>query len=162
MTLSHEDTLFKYLGFPPPQAVLDRASRDSEYFRNLVICRNNREWLRQLFALAGEELPGYGTAGLATEFGTSTLRWAISGFASPDDETFEKRWNACLSCSHLTTAPQSVLHYIGRLIISTNSDDRICGLCGCFAKAKASRTTERCPANHEVYSSLSRWNEPLS
>ncbi len=87
---------------------------------------------------------------VATIAAKALWRLLRSGFDKVDEDTYERRLEACRACEHCVAAPKTLLHALARPVGET----RVCDLCGCFVFKKAHYTTERCPAN--------RWGEPMS
>jgi hypothetical protein len=73
------------------------------------------------------------------------------------------RWGTCQVCPYLVAAPQNFIYYIGRKLIRSkdHNDDRVCEICGCFARAKTHIPTESCPAPDPMKPEFSRWGEVL-
>jgi len=150
-----------------PMYVVEKAQRDPSYLYHLLSSKNNPIWLRMLFNKAYEDfiadkhdIKKPKVKEIATEFSSSLLRWSMSGFKQSDHNVFLKRWNACKDCPHLIQPPANRLYHLGRRIISSNSDQRICNLCGCFAHKKCNIATESCPDSHPTLKGLTRWSEP--
>jgi len=150
-----------------PMYVVEKAQRDPSYLYHLLSSKNNPIWVKLLFNkaysefMAGKsETETPNTKKIAAEFSSSLLHWSIGGFKRSDHDTFLKRWNACKECPHLVQPPINRLYYLGRKIISPDTDQRICGLCGCFAYKKCNIATESCPDSHPTLKELTRWREP--
>jgi hypothetical protein len=68
------------------------------------------------------------------------LKWAQTGFSVVDDETLERRENACLACPHLSEPQKLVQKIIPSKEINQKIGQRtgkkVCNLCGCNVSKK--------------------------
>lgn len=94
----------------------------------------------------------------ARDFFAAQVRFFMGRQKMADPETIHSRRFACASCPHRTTAPETKLYHLGKLIVRPDGDD-ICGLCGCFLSEKTKRLNESCPAYSETSLTHSRWGE---
>jgi hypothetical protein len=159
------------LATPVPAAALRRAMVEDAYCQALLAAPSNPARAQQLvndprngpFTLPGDGVDAAGasthsdsTSRLMIKAGAALTRWAASGFATVDQETFERRWGACTVCPELVEAPDS---WVYKVTMSSKSDSRICGACGCVAIRKARVASERCPRPDPARPGLNRWGE---
>ena len=148
---------------PVPPAALQAALRNPVYARHLLGCRGFPDTLNQLLAhpprVHRDDRPSEHTnRELLAEASKALVRWAKAGFTTVDDETYNRRINACLKCEHLTAPPSRALY---KLLRRKDQEQKICFLCGCIVTKKARLPTENCPASHPSLEGLSRWEEPF-
>ena len=144
--------LGRYLGWtaPLPGAVLRRARVDDFFASLVVLSRNQPDLLEQLFnaprtrAFEQHEQPQRPTAATVRKLAGSLLQWARNGFETVDEDEYAQRIETCLGCPELVAAPDTALY---KLKLSTETDMRVCRLCGCVARRKARLGSESCPAN---------------
>lgn len=72
------------------------------------------------------------------------------------EETYSGRVAACQACEHYVTAPDDVLHLVGRRVLG---DQRVCDRCGCFMSLKARFVLSHCPEPDPHDARLNRWGE---
>lgn len=148
---------------PVSESVLHAALSDSSYAHNLLTCRRNPAFLRHLLAnppksdvpkLSPDEKSN---VALVKQISIAMWNWSKTGFSTVEEAVFQKRFNACLECPHLTDEPDTILYKI----LSESSNQKICNLCGCQVSKKARLTSESCPDKHPTKNDLSRWEEDL-
>jgi hypothetical protein len=174
----------QYLGLEEavPSAVLNRALNDRKFATNLIISRHNRYLLNILFndarnaqfaladptsmpeahdaapAHAGEYVTQRTNRELIAKATQSLLEWGKAGFQRVDDQTYNRRFGACLACPHLVEAPNKIVY---KIKLKHATDERICNACGCVASQKAARVTEVCPRPDPANPAVNRWGQPL-
>lgn len=135
------------LGRPAPTAVTRRALEDEAFCFYLLFARDSPTLKRALledprnavYEPAAEEAPSALLVGTAVK---AFARWGASGFKRLDGAAYDTRWETCLGCPRLVTAPDRLI-YNGLTILA--GDSRVCSACGCIAAKKAAVPTERCP-----------------
>jgi hypothetical protein len=163
-----EEKCFEFgltLGLDQPVAVqvLEAALRDEAYSRNLLASRRNSVMLNYLLAhppklrAATGESHQLSNVELVRRAATALLRWGKVGFTVVDQPTLERRRAACLSCPHLTDAPDKLLYKLSGI----DESQKICELCGCSMRKKIRLTSESCPGRHPEHEDLNRWGEPI-
>jgi len=148
---------------PPSEKVMTAALADPLYAHHLLTCKGNHLFLRVLLDNppdVGAE-PVRSNATLVAMAAKALFHWARTGFATVDDDIFEKRINACHACPDLA-APTNQLVYRAIEYASTDEDNRICRACGCIAVKKARLPFENCPLPDSENGVVSRWGEPFS
>ena len=153
------------LGLDQPVSVrvLEAALRDEAYSRNLLASRRNSVMLNYLLAhppklrTATGESHQLSNVELVRRAATALLRWGKVGFTVVDQPTLERRRAACLSCPHLTDAPDKLLYKLSGI----DESQKICELCGCSMRKKIRLTSESCPGRHPEHEDLNRWGEPI-
>ena len=135
----------------------------------MLAARSNPLWVALLFRRAEEWEPEASEApcrplpasALVARASGAFYRSLGRGFRRVAAETFVRRWEACSRCPNLMPMPERFIYYLGRRVMLNRDDDtRISRLCGCFARSKAARETEHCPAPHPALAGQSRWGEP--
>jgi hypothetical protein len=150
------------LDIPVPETVLRTALADPNYAHNLLVVRNDTEYLTYLLnhppPLAKREGKDIPTSALVKRAAHSLLKWAGTGFSTVSTETYERRINACNTCPNLRvpSSDQNALYGIAGAI----NNKSVCGRCGCVVKVKAKRGTDTCPDQHPFKSGINRWEEP--
>jgi hypothetical protein len=151
------------LDAPVSADVLLSAIEDREYARNLMLCKEAPPLREFLLAnpphRAEPEAGEHSTRALISEASRSFWAWTKSGFATVDEEQYERRFGTCLECPHLVDPPRKrVYRAIGAG--GGEEDNRVCDLCGCVASRKARLPHESCPAPHPELAGVSKWGEP--
>ncbi|MGX1787138.1 hypothetical protein ACWIGM_10390 [Bosea sp. NPDC055332] len=149
-----------------PVEVLTRAHADDRYATYLLRSRGHPELLTMLFGKAAESQPTSQAAPqvelsnseLLRKAGSAALKWAASGFKRIEPDVLERRNAACHACPYLKAAPDRILY---KVTLSAQSDQRVCGACGCTASRKASLPDESCPMEHPEHPGFTRWHEPI-
>ncbi|QNR24553.1 hypothetical protein [Croceimicrobium hydrocarbonivorans] len=156
---------------PVPENAMRRAIKDDEYANNLITCRNSVDFLQVLlndplnesFSESIEENT-HSNGDLALKAVKAMFKWGKAGFSVVDDETLERRENACLSCEHLVKPNKS----LQKLVVSQAVDkigkraaDCTCKLCGCSISKKIKIPTESCPGAHLTQPGYNRWGEKM-
>ena len=163
-----------------PLGAIYHALEDQYYRHNLILCRKRPDMLAQLLAhpknadyelaantrsekttqkrvtSAAHKAVDRSNLELAAKAGKAIFKWAKSGFARVDEETFQRRFGACESCDQLTAAPEKLVYKLTR---SKRSDQRVCSACGCVAARKAGMASESCPLQHPDNAAVDRWGE---
>jgi hypothetical protein len=164
---------------PVPGGVLRRAMVDSEFAHRLLVSRGSPGFLAALIdepKNQAYELPGFppdrldrtdGTVPgeatprsngeLARRAAKALIGWGRAGFTQVDDQTYERRLDACRACPHLVQPPQKLVYRIGG---RGAEDPRICDLCGCVVTRKARLPREQCPGADPADPARTRWGEP--
>jgi len=170
LTESREQ-LGELLGLEKPvsEDVFLCALNDKTYAHNLIICKNQPEFLQHLLSnpptrnYAIDESGEISSPALMVKAAKALVGWAKTGFSTVDEEMLERRETACLNCEFRTT-PNNGLHKLvtGKVSEKTGSRaaDSICKLCGCGISKKIRLSSESCPAKDSANSALSRWGEP--
>jgi hypothetical protein len=147
---------------PVPEKVLRTALADPGYAHNLLVVRDEREYLAYLMLNPPEilmkeekDIPVSKLVKRATQ---SLVKWAGTGFSTVSNETYERRLSACNTCPNIRTpsSDQNLLYGAAGAI----NGKSICGKCGCVVKIKARRNTDTCPDEHPFKPRLNRWEEP--
>lgn len=86
--------------------------------------------------------------------------WGKSGFKTVDEETYERRFSACMSCEHIQDPPDTMLYKLTTITKKDQNSRKSCNLCGCVVSNKANLPDESCPADHLVLEGMTRWGEP--
>ena len=147
---------------PVSETVLRTALADPNYAHNLLVVRNETDYLTYLLAhppvMAEKEGGDIPTATLVKRAASSLLKWAGTGFSTVSNETYDRRINACSVCPNLRvpSSNQNALYAITGAV----GNKSICGKCGCVIKVKARRGTDTCPDYHPFKAGLNRWDEP--
>ncbi|WP_246799199.1 hypothetical protein [Rhizobium leguminosarum] len=158
------------LSGPAPSDVLQRAIEDRIYARYLIMLREAPNLQKRLVdsvrsggwqpkSVSTPEPEVQSSIQLAAKAAKALGKWGASGFRKLDSAEFEARWAICQACPNLMPAPQRIV-YQGLKILSSE-DQRVCGKCGCTAKAKAHLSTETCPDIHPDDPTRTRWGQPL-
>jgi len=150
----------KILGLSEPvsQKILLAAFQNTTYAHNLLACREDSELLGHLLknppkVTLPEEEKIITNVEILKKLTKSLVQWGKTGFSTVSQETFLKRFNACLSCPNLKDPPKSVLYKV------IGDKEKICNLCGCAVSKKARLTSESCPDIHPDFNDLTRWEE---
>ncbi|MGC2236169.1 MAG: hypothetical protein WA584_08410 [Pyrinomonadaceae bacterium] len=170
LTESREQ-LGELLGLEKPvsEDVFLCALNDETYAHNLIVCRNQPEFLRHLLSNPPiknytEDEPGeMSSSVLMVKAAKALVGWAKTGFSTVDEEMIERRENACLSCEYRTTSYNGLHKLVTGKVsekIGSRAADSVCKLCGCGISKKIRLTSESCPAKDSANSALSRWGEP--
>jgi hypothetical protein len=75
------------------------------------------------------------------------------GFAKVDEESYNKRLNACAGCSLLTEVSNKGLYKF------VDGSSGMCASCGCIVSKKALLASDTCPEINPENPALNRWNE---
>ena len=159
------------LNEPVSPEVLQAATEDETYAHNLLVCRKEPAFLNYLLAnppklrSSPELLPQDKTnLELISKASQTLLKWAQTGFSVVDDETLERRENACLACPHLSEPQKLVQKIIPSKEINQKIGQRtgkkVCNLCGCNVSKKIRLPSESCPDKHPTQAAMTRWREP--
>jgi hypothetical protein len=159
------------LNEPVSSEVLQAATEDETYAHNLLVCRKEPAFLNYLLAnppklrSSPELLPQDKTnLELISKASHTLLKWAQTGFSVVDDETLERRENACLACPHLSEPQKLVQKIIPSKEINQKIGQRtgkkVCNLCGCNVSKKIRIPSESCPDKHPTQAAMTRWGEP--
>jgi len=159
------------LSEPVSPEVLQAATEDETYAHNLLVCRKEPAFLNYLLAnppklrSSPELLPQDKTnLELISKASQTLLKWAQTGFSVVDDETLERRENACLACPHLSEPQKLVQKIIPSKEINQKIGQRtgkkVCNLCGCNVSKKIRIPSESCPDKHPTQAAMTRWGEP--
>jgi hypothetical protein len=146
---------------PVPERTLRTALADPNYAHNLLVVRNETEYLTYLLdhppPVAEKEGGDIPAATLVKRAARSLLKWAGTGFSTVSNETYERRINACNVCPNLRvpSSNQNALYSIAGAM----NNKSVCGKCGCVVKVKARRGTDTCPDQHPFKTDLNRWEE---
>jgi hypothetical protein len=154
------------------ETVMLGALNDPTYAHNLLVCRNAPQFLQHLLenppATAkhnetGESSDAIGAGEkrnleLLKKATIALWNWGRAGFSVVDEETYQRRYGACLACEHLTDPPQRLIYKLSR---RKGAHQKVCGLCGCVVEKKARLSSETCPAPHARFAELNRWGEPF-
>lgn len=169
----HEFANMLGLSEPVSLRVLVASLEDETYVRNLLVARNNPEFLTYLlenppvstFPTPGSTSTSHSNLELMTKLGKALFSWAKTGFTIADAEVVKRREDACLSCPHLRD-PESKLQEIAAFRaqsekIGYRTGKQICELCGCVISNKIRLTSEMCPEKHPTLTGFSRWTEEI-
>ncbi|MBO9545434.1 hypothetical protein [Caulobacter sp.] len=159
---------------PVPEEVLARARADDHYANYLLRSRGHPDLLEVLLRSPGNaayrndqsataetastDTLSHSNLALAAKAGAAALKWAAGGFKQIPQETLERRLAACEACPNLMPAPGLLIY---KVALSSRSDQRICGACGCTASRKASLPDEACPVEDPDQPGFTRWQEPI-
>jgi hypothetical protein len=174
---------------PVPLNAFLRAVDDPSYFSFLLTSRNAPGFLEPLLHDPANEKYGpaeepvapavvhaaqaaptesvhHSNAALVGRAAKAFIRWGQAGFSVADQQTIERREQACLTCPNLTE-PRNRLQ---KLMSAGSSADKlgsrtgnkVCSLCGCQVSKKMRLPTESCPAAHPTAPGLTRWGEPAA
>jgi len=159
------------LSEPVSSEVLQAATEDETYAHNLLVCRKEPGFLTYLLAnppkprtpnVVHKEKSNLELIGKASE---ALFRWAKTGFSVVDDETLERRENACLACPNLSEPQKLVQKLIPSKGISQKVGQRtgskVCEFCGCNVSKKIRLPSESCPDKHPIEAGMTRWGEPV-
>jgi hypothetical protein len=156
-----------------PEEAIRRAIEDQDYANNLITCRNSPEFLKALlndpqnknYVSEKSDDGEVSNANLIQNAASAFIRWGKAGFSVVDDDTLERREDACLACENLVK-PEKTLQ---KLITSKSKDkigkraaDCVCNLCGCSISKKIRLPSESCPGKDPNNAELNRWGEPFS
>jgi hypothetical protein len=135
---------------PVSEAVHRRAMADPDYASDLLACKDTPVFRDFLL---GEEppAPSHGSLALIGGAAASTVKWAVSGFANVDDETYRRRLDTCAACKHQKIRPQQAVYALA------GTEEKICGLCGCLLRTKARQAHARCPDTDPANPGHDRW-----
>ena len=154
------------LSAPVDEAVLRAAVVDPTYAHNLLVCREEPDYMAQL--LANPPKPGpqrgtspMGTKALARSAAESLMRWARTGFSTVSDAVFRRRLDACAACPHLKAPPEHPRALYALAGAEANRPS-VCGQCGCVVSVKARRTSDTCPDADPQRPGFNRWSEPIA
>jgi hypothetical protein len=166
----------KYLGLegPAPSGVIRRAMEERMFAHYLVVCREHPSYLGKLLTdpknkeyedkAADAAAPAFPVADdrsnleLVAKVSKSLFKWAKAGFARVDPAEFDKRFEACKSCSFLAAAPDKMVY---KFKLKNETDMRVCNACGCVASRKARLATEVCPEAGPANRGFNRWGQPM-
>ena len=159
------------LSEPVSPEVLQAATEDDTYAHNLLVCRKEPAFLNYLLANPPKTInpnlvpKGQSNLELVSKASQALFRWAKTGFSVVDDETLEKRENACLVCPNLSEPQKLVQKLISsngvNQKIGQRTGNKICNLCGCNISKKIRLPSEACPGSHPVQAGMTRWEEPI-
>lgn len=147
------------LDAPVSPAVLMSALSSDEYARNLLTCRKEPAFLRQLLdnpvrtAPEAEETRAR-PAEMLRSASAALARWSKVGFSTASDEVFEARLRACLGCPHIRQSSDAAYYKL----MKTRAT---CGLCGCDIEKKARLGSEKCPGADPHDYGHNRWGQPI-
>jgi hypothetical protein len=162
---------FLGIGKSVPPKVLLRAVEDPVYANDLIISRNTPGFLQPLFddpetARYDKEKENHKakTNGeLVSKAFKSLLSWGKTGFTVVDNETLERRENACLSCPNLSdpenTLQQLVASKLDTERVGRRTGKKVCSMCGCNVSKKIKLPSEACPDAHPAMAGMNRWGE---
>lgn len=167
------------LNDPVPLHVLQAATEDNTYAHNLLVCRKEPAFLNYLLAnppktrslyvssTSLEAIPQEKTnLELISKASLALLKWGKTGFSVVDDETLERRENACLACPNLSEPQKLVQKIIPSKEINHKVGQRtgkkVCQLCGCNVSKKIRFSSESCPDKHPTEVGMNRWEEPIN
>jgi len=148
---------------PVPEQVLRAALNDSNYAHNLLVVRNEQEYLKYLLANPPKnvetQVKDIPAKTLVKRAAKSLLKWAATGFSTVSKETYQRRTDACKTCPNLRipSSDQNILYSIAGAV----NNKSVCGKCGCVIVVKAKRSTDTCPDEHPLKPGLNRWEEPF-
>lgn len=161
------DSLAHELGVEVPRSAAERANRDESYRDLLLAARSSPGCLLSLFTVARngqedeEEVRRPSSVDVVGNAFGAIVRWGLSGFKTVNEAVATRRWESCQTCPNLVNPPDIMIYHLGRRIVASDSEQRVCRLCGCFAKTKTTLTTETCPDASPENPGMSRWGEPL-
>jgi len=101
--------------------------------------------------------PKLSNSRLALYAGRALWNWSKAGFATVDEETFQRRIGICLVCPNMMRAPKRLAY---QLADDGETDARICVLCECSISRKARWASESCPEQDPSHPDVNRWGEP--
>lgn len=151
--------------------VLQAAIENDDYAHNLLVCRKDPTFLNYLLANPPKPSSPASTQieksnlELAEKASQALLRWAKTGFSVVDDETLERRENACLTCPNLSDPQKLVQKLIPSKQVTQKvgqrTGNKVCNLCGCNVSKKIRIPSESCPDKHPTAVGMTRWEEPI-
>lgn len=153
------------LDYPVSENVLLKALEDSTYAHNLLVCRDNPEYLEMIFKNTpqlkdGSKEDHHSGISLVKRAAKSLIEWSKTGFSTVSSDIYQKRIDACNSCTSLIDIPKSKKYLYG--LTGVDSDkEKICRLCGCVVSIKARRLTDTCPEADPKADGLNKWGEPI-
>ena len=147
------------------EQVLQAAVMDSAYAHNLLVCRNEPEYLAYLLQHPPiqntvSDVAPVSTTGLLSRAADSLVRWAKTGFSRVSDEAYKQRLAACNACPHFIVPPKKN-RMLYKVAGADENERSVCGQCGCIVKDKAFRISDTCPDEDPLKPGYNRWNEPL-
>jgi hypothetical protein len=169
---------------PVPLNAFLRAVDDPTYFSFLLTSRNTPGFLEPLLADPANakydpaeapvvpaaaqpvqaEAARHSNAVLVGRAAKAFIRWGKAGFSVADQETIERRENACLACPFLKEPSSAVQKLLPAAAVSDKIGERtgnsVCDLCGCQVSKKIRLPTETCPGTSLTQPGMSRWGEP--
>lgn len=150
---------------PVSSAVLARARAEDRFASHLFLSSFDHDMLRLFLhdeknsAYELYEIPEkFSNVQLATKATRALLDWGKSGFEKVSKETYEARFSACEKCEFLKDPPAQLAY---KVKLKRESDQRICGACGCGVSRKAWLSTETCPVSDPSNPEFNLWAEPV-
>lgn len=153
------------LGNPVSSAVLARARVDDRFASHLLISRFDRDLLDlflsdrknkqyELYEVP-EERSNLQLVKKATK---AFIEWGKAGFDVVTKEEYYRRLSVCNSCEFIKDPPSQLAY---KVKLKSESDQRICGACGCSVSRKAWLSTETCSVKDPSNEGFNLWNEPV-
>lgn len=162
----------KKLGLDGPvsEEVLRTALQNEKYAYDLVVAAENYDPRILQFRLDHPPQPDsdkapavhHSNLELAARAAKALIRWSATGFARVDDETLERRRQACLACPHLRDPEywtQNLITVKPRQDLPWDVAGKVCNLCGCVLSKKIHLPSETCPGEDPASPGRSRWGE---
>lgn len=153
------------LGAPVSSAVLARTRDDDHFASHLLISRFDRDLLN-LF-LNDPKNKSYeiydipekrSNLQLVKKVTKACVEWGKAGFDTVSKETYHQRLSVCNACEFIKDPPSQLAY---KVKLKSESDQRICGACGCSVSRKAWLATETCPVGDPLKKGFNLWNEPV-
>lgn len=161
-------TLGEILGLDNPvsSAVLARAREDDHFASHLLISRFDRNLL-DMFLNDKKNKPyelyevprKRSNLQLVKKATKALLEWGKAGFDTVSKEIYDKRLSVCNSCEYIKDPPSQLAY---KVKLKSESDQRICGACGCSVSRKAWLATETCSVEDPSKNGFNLWNEPVT
>ena len=163
---------------PVPADVLSTALHNETYAHNLLMSRRNPDFLNHLIAnpprrrqygapqeVVTEE-KNFSNMQLVGKAGNALLKWGKTGFATVEKEVLERRENACLACSNLSTPTSTLQKLVSQKKpgkeIGRRTGNSVCKACGCTVSRKMRLVSEACPEQHPDKPGFTRWDEAIN
>jgi len=150
---------------PVSSAVLARARMEDRFASHLFISSFDHDLLHHFLndeknkTYELYEIPEkFSNAQLATKATKALIDWGKSGFEKVSREKYEARFSSCEKCEFLKDPPSQFAY---KVKLKRESDQRVCGACGCGVSRKAWLVTETCPVSDPSNPGFNLWNEPL-
>lgn len=161
------EALGKLLGTEGPvsSSVLARALEDDHFASQLFISRFDKDLLdlylndkkNKEYELIGDA-PKRSNMELTGKAAKALLQWGKSGLQITSKELYEKRISICEKCEFIKDPPDQLAY---KVKLKSESDQRVCGACGCGVSRKAWLPTETCPVADPANKGLNLWGEPV-
>ncbi|MEM7013484.1 MAG: hypothetical protein AAF585_18585 [Verrucomicrobiota bacterium] len=153
-----------------PEHVFRAALEDESYAYELMVASQDDDpqtlefWLNRAPSSGGQGNQE-STLRLAGRAAKALLRWSATGFTRVDEETLERRRQACLKCP-LLSEPES---WAQKLVAGKPRPDlpddihgKVCGACHCSLSKKIHLPSENCPKPDPEIPGVSRWGEAIA